>query len=70
MEAAHCAKKVSGTQYLELGRKAIESYCLSGRISSAASLAKEIAEKLEEDYDFEEAVQAFEKAGELYQMEE
>lgn len=43
---------------------------MSGRISSAAGLAKEIAESLEEEYDFEEAVLAYEKAGELYQMEE
>ena len=70
MEAAHCAKKISAQKYLEFGRKAIDAYCLSSRISSAAGLAKEIAEKLEEDYDFEEAVAAFEKAGELYQMEE
>lgn len=66
MDAAHCAKKISASKYLELGKKAIDSYCLSGRISSAAGLAKEIAESLEEEYDFEEAVTAFEKAGELY----
>lgn len=66
MDAAHCAKKISASKYLELGRRAINAYSLSGRISSAAGLAKEIAESLEEEYDFEEAVTAYEKAGELY----
>ena len=69
MDAAHCAKKINVKRYLELARKAIDSFCLSGRISTAAGLAKEIAEKLEEDYDYEEAVGAYEKAGELYSME-
>jgi len=43
---------------------------MGGRISSAASLAKECAEKLEEDHDYEEAIKFFERAAELYQMEE
>ena len=39
---------------------------MSGRISSAASLAKECAEKMEEDHDYEEAIKFFERAAELY----
>lgn len=70
LDAAHAAKKISASKYLELGKRAIDAYCLSGRISSAAGLAKEIAESLEEEYDFEEAVSAYEKAAELYNMEE
>jgi hypothetical protein len=40
------------------------------RISSAASLAKECAEKLEEDHDYEEAIKYFEKMAELYLTDE
>jgi hypothetical protein len=43
---------------------------MGSRISSAASLAKECAEKLEEDFDYEESIKFWEKAAELYQMEE
>lgn len=39
---------------------------MSGRISSAASLAKECSEKLEEDHDYEEAIKFYEKSAELY----
>jgi hypothetical protein len=70
LEAAHSIKKVNTNRYLEYAKKAIGSYCLGGRISSAASLAKECAEKLEDDHDYEEAIKFFEKAAELYFMEE
>jgi len=43
---------------------------LGTRISSAASLAKECAEKLEEEHDYEEAVRFYEKAAELYFTDE
>ena len=43
---------------------------MGSRISSAASLAKECAEKLEEDHDYEEAVKFWEKAAELYHTDE
>jgi TPR repeat protein len=56
--------------YLEYSKKAINAFCLGSRISSAASLAKECSEKLEEDHDYEEAIKFYEKAAELYQMEE
>jgi hypothetical protein len=39
-------------------------------LSSAASLAKEVAEKMEEDTDYEEAINFWEKAAELYIAEE
>lgn len=57
-------------KYLEYAKKAINSYCMGGRISSAASLAKDCADKMEEDHDYEEAIKFYEKAAELYQMEE
>lgn len=43
---------------------------MGGRISSASQLAKECAEKLEEDHDYEEAIKFYEKAADLYQMDE
>ena len=70
MEAAHSIKKVNTNKYLEYSKKAISSYCLGSRISSAAALAKEAAEKLEEDLDYEEAIKFYERAAELYFMEE
>ncbi len=70
MEAAHCMKKISLSRFIELAEKAIDAYCMGSRISSAASLAKEIAESLEEEYDYEESAKFFEKTAELYLMEE
>ena len=62
LEAAHSMKKVNNTEFLELADKAIHCYSMGGRRSSAAQLAKECAEKLEEDYDFEQATVYYEKA--------
>ena len=70
MEAAHCIKKVNTTKFLEFANLAINAYCMDQRISSAASLAKECAEKLEEDHDYEEAIKYFEKMAELYLTDE
>ena len=59
-------KKTNNTKrYLELSKKAIECYCLGQRLSSAANLAKELAEMLEESFDYEEAIKFYNKAAEL-----
>jgi hypothetical protein len=39
-------------------------------LSSAAALAKECAEKLDEDHDYEEAIRFYEKMAELYMADE
>ena len=70
LEAAHCSKKFNTSLFLNLSQKAIDAYCLSGRISSAAALAKECADKLEEDHDYEEAIKFYERSADLYMMEE
>lgn len=70
MEAAHCIKNVNTNKFLQYAKTAIEKYCLSARISQAASLAKECAEKLEEDNDYEEAIGFYDKAAELYFTDE
>jgi len=61
---------VNTNKYLEYSKYAIDGFALSGRISNAASMAKDIAEKMDEDHDYEEAIKFFERAAELYQMEE
>jgi len=61
---------VNTNKYLEYSRKAINGFSLSGRISNAASIAKDCGEKMEEDHDYEEAIKFYERAAELYQMEE
>jgi len=70
LEAANCIKKVNMSRYLEYSQKAITGFSMSGRISNAASQAKAVAENLEEEHDYEEAIKFFERAAELYQMEE
>ena len=44
-------------------------YSLSGRISTSAGLAKDAAQELEDNYNYEEAIEMYEKAGQLYSME-
>ncbi len=51
-------------------KTAIEKFCLAARISQAASLAKECAEKLEEDHEYEEALVFYERAADLYFSDE
>lgn len=63
-------KKVNTNKFLEYSEKAIHAYCLGQRISSAASLAKECAEKLDEEHDYEEAIKFYEKVAELYMTDE
>ena len=70
LEAAHCIKNVSTNKFLEYAKTAIDKFCMAARISQAASLAKECAEKLEEDHDYEEALIYYEKAAELYFTDE
>ena len=56
LEAAHCIKNINTNKFLQYSRIAIDKFCVAARISQAASLAKECAEKLEEDNDYEEAL--------------
>ena len=71
MEAAHCQKKQNKTaQFLLLANNAIDSYCLARRIGSAATLAKEIAEMLEEQFSYDEAAVYYQKLSDLYILDE
>lgn len=70
LEAAHCIKPHHTNKFLEFSKIAIDKFCVAARISQAASLAKEVAEKLEEDNDYEEALVFYERAAELYFADE
>lgn len=70
LEAAQCIKNVSTNKFLEYAKIAIDKFCHAARISQAAGLAKQCAEKLEEDHDYEEALIFYEKAAELYFTDE
>jgi len=61
-EAATCIKNTDSTKYLEYLKKAIDMYSLSGRASTSAGIAKECALELEDNYDYEEAINMYEKA--------
>jgi alpha-soluble NSF attachment protein len=55
--------------FIKLITQAIELYSISGRNTQASGLAKECAEKLEEDYNYEDALKFYEKAAQLYEMD-
>lgn len=61
-EAANCVKSSDTDKYVEYTNKAIYNYSMSGRHSTAANMAKECANQLEEDYDYESAIEFFDKA--------
>lgn len=68
-DSAKIIKTVNSKKYGEFVTQAIQLYTMSGRTSQAASLAKDAAEKAEEDYDFELAIPLFEQAANLYDMD-
>ena len=44
-------------------------YSLSGRSSTGASMARDCAQKLEEEYDYENAAEMYAKAAQLYELD-
>lgn len=68
-EAAKLIKSTNSTKYYKLVNQAIQYYSVGGRISSAANLARDAAEKAEEDFDYELAIQMYDQAANLYEME-
>ena len=61
-DAAKCLKEVDTDRYVTYIKKAIDIYSMSGRASTSASMAKECAQKLEEDKDYEESIKMYQKA--------
>ena len=51
--AAECFKESDMDQYLKYTMKAIDLYSLAGRISTAATMAKDCAIMMEENYNYE-----------------
>ena len=68
-DAANCVKESDLDKYVELTKKAIDLYALSGRQSTAATMAKECAMLLDEQYDYEGALEMYEKAAQMYEMD-
>lgn len=68
-EAALCMKQHDTQKYLELVKQAIELYQIVGRMSQACTMCKDCADKLEEDYNYEQAREFYEKAASLYEVD-
>ncbi|CAH1183656.1 unnamed protein product [Phaedon cochleariae] len=69
VESANCFKKCDVAKAVELYLKAIEIYKDKGKIVAAAKYHQIIAELLEDDNDYYEAVEHYEKAIDFYKME-
>ena len=50
-------------------QKALDLYSLAGRISTGATMAKDCAQMMEENCNFEEAIVMYDKAAQLYGMD-
>ena len=68
-EAALTIKASDTDRYLKLTRSAIKLFSIAGRMSQACSMAKDCAEKLEEDYNYEQARDFYEEAAKLYEID-
>ena len=65
-DAAIVIKNQDTDQYIKLITQAIELFSITGRTTQASSLAKDCAEKLEEDYNYEDALKFYEKAADFF----
>ena len=54
---------------MSLIKKAIDLYALSGRSSTGATMARDCAQKMEEDYDYEAAQEMYARASQLYELD-
>ena len=67
--AAMCVKEHDVRQYMQLVNAAIQLCQISGKTSKACDLSKDCAEKLEEDYNYEQARELYNQAAILYKAE-
>ena len=67
--AADCVKESDMDMYMKYTQKALDLYSLAGRISTSATMAKDCAQMMEENYNFEEAIVMYQKAAQLYGMD-
>ena len=68
-DAAKIIKSVNSDKYVKFINQAIGYYSIAGRTSSAATLAKDCAEKCEEDFNYELAIKMYEQAAQLYESD-
>lgn len=68
-EAAKIIKTVNSDKYVKFITEAIQYYSIAGRTSKAASLARDAAEKAEEDFNYEAATKLFEQAANYYDLD-
>jgi hypothetical protein len=68
-DAAKIIKSVNTDKYIKFVNQAIGYYSIAGRTSSAASMAKDCAEKCEEDFNYELAIKMYEQAAQLYETD-
>uniref|UniRef100_A0A7N0REY1 Alpha-SNAP n=1 Tax=Kalanchoe fedtschenkoi TaxID=63787 RepID=A0A7N0REY1_KALFE len=69
-DAGHCYKKTNIKEAVSCLEQAVNAFLDNGRISMAARYEKEIAELYEQDQHFEQAMEYYEKAADLFQGEE
>ncbi|KAL9671879.1 hypothetical protein QQ045_009452 [Rhodiola kirilowii] len=69
-DAGHCYKKTNIKEAVSCLAQAVNSFLDNGRISMAARYEKEIAELYEQDQNFEQAMEYYEKAADLFQGED
>lgn len=55
-------KEVDTVRYIFYMKKAIDLYSLDGRAGTGATMARDCAVKLEEEYDYEGAIGFYQKA--------
>ena len=68
-EMARMYKDTDMFKFMEFSEKSIDICTMSGRLSAAASMTKECAQTLEENYEYEQAALWYEKCAKIYAMD-
>jgi len=68
-DAANAIKSVDTDRYIQLTKDAIKLFSIAGRAGQACTLAKDAAEKLEEEYNYDLAREFYEEAAGLYEAD-
>ena len=69
MEAGNIIKNVNSTEAVNYYNQAVSQLAVSGRISQAARLRKQIAEIYEQEQSIPQAVENYKQAADLFQMD-
>ncbi|CAI2376770.1 unnamed protein product [Moneuplotes crassus] len=70
LDSLTCYKKVNHAEYLALAEETIVILSEDGRLDQAARLRKEVAESYEQQAEYPQAILEYEKAAQLYEMED